>query len=236
MNGIVDTTTKTSTPHVVDLVIRNGMMLAVCRCGQVLLRMPAQLPQAERAARLQDSIRFHLGRVAVVLLCCVLWSCVMSQNANAIHISISKLSRMSDAQLRELDRIAMGGAPAPAKPLPHIEIDDIPNAAQAALVSMSFDAVAKAVTKALKNSTVRFGARDFALLRSLGLAERQPDTIWHRLTDDGKGYARMVARRIAKEMGLHSIHTEIRSFKHEIAHCSCGWQRSLYSEKFGGSG
>jgi hypothetical protein len=150
-------------------------------------------------------------------------------NYPAIQISISRLARMSDAQLRELDRIAMGGAPAPARPLPHIEIDDIPNAAQAALISMSFDAVAKAVTKALKNSTVRFGRQEFALLRSLGLAERQPDTIWHRLTDDGKGYARIVARRIAKEIGLHSIYTEIRSFKHEIAHCSCGWSRSLYS-------
>lgn len=41
--------------------------------------------------------------------------------------------------------------------------------------------------------------------------------------------SRMIARRIAREIGLHAIHTEIISFKHEIAHCSCGWQRALYS-------
>lgn len=149
----------------------------------------------------------------------------------AIKISIGKLASMSDAQLRDLDDIAMGRAKpaAPVKRKVHIDIDDIPNAAQAALVSMSFDVISKEVTKALKHSTVRYGARDFTLLRELGLAERQPGTIFHRLSDEGKGWAFIVAQRIAKELGLHVIWTDVRSFKYEIAHCSCGWMRRLYS-------
>lgn len=150
-------------------------------------------------------------------------------NYPAIQISIGRLSRMSDAQRRALDDKAMGRAPATVKPPFHIEIDDIPNAAQAALVSMSFDVVAKAVTERLKQSTVRFGRNEFTLLRELGLCERQPNTIWHRLTDDGKGYARIIAGRISRELGMHVIWTEIISFKHEFAHCSCGWRRSLHS-------
>jgi hypothetical protein len=167
---------------------------------------------------------------ATISVCPVaLWSNRVMSNYPAIQISIGRLARMSDAQRRALDDQVMGRAPAPKKPPVHIEIDDIPNAAKAALVSMSFDAVAKAVTERLKQSTVRFGRAEFALLRELGLAERKPDSIYHKLTPDGMGYARIIARRIAKELGLHAIHTEIISFKHEIAHCSCGWQRSLYS-------
>jgi hypothetical protein len=77
-------------------------------------------------------------RIAFLFCCVTAWSCVMSYPA--IAISISKLASLSDAQRRELDDIAMGRAPQikPARPAIHIEIDDIPNAAQAALVSMSF--------------------------------------------------------------------------------------------------
>jgi hypothetical protein len=167
-------------------------------------------------------------RASAVFVCPVaLWSSVMS--LPEIRISIKRLAFMSEAQLRALDDRAMGKPPAPVKPKLHIEIDDIPNAAKAALVSMSFEVVAKAVTERLKASTVRFGRTEFTLLRELGLCERQKDTIYHRLTEDGKGYARIIAGRISRELGMHVITTEIRSFKHEVAHCSCGWMRSLYS-------
>lgn len=160
----------------------------------------------------------------------------------AIKISISRLARMSPAQLRAMDAAAMG-LPAPVEPvkparpaLRHIEIDDIPNAAQAALVSMSFDNLCKAVSARLKSSTIRFGLREFTLLRELGLAERKPDSIYHRLTSDGKGYAVLVARQIAKTLGLHEIWTEPNErFGHCTVHCTCGWSDRLYSSKLSAS-
>ena len=82
---------------------------------------------------------------------------------------------MSDAQIRAMDAAAMGlpaeAIPAkPVRPAPrHIEIDDIPNAAQAALVSISFHPICRAVSEKLKQSTVRFGRAEFTLLRELGL-------------------------------------------------------------------
>jgi hypothetical protein len=87
------------------------------------------------------------------------------------------------------------------------------------------------VTKALKKSSVRYGAREFTLLRELGLCERQPDTIFHRLTDDGKGWASRVALRIAKELGIHETYSDIRSYKYQITHCTCGARWRLYSGK-----
>ena len=156
-------------------------------------------------------------------------------NLPAIKISISRLARMSPAQLRAMDAAAMG-LPVPARPVPvkpaprHIEIDDIPNAAQAALISISFDPVCKAVTTKLKSSTVRFGATEFSLLRDLNLAERKPSSIYHRLTADGKGYACLVARKIAKTLGLHEIwHEGEERYGHSTAYCTCGWSTRLYS-------
>ncbi len=151
----------------------------------------------------------------------------------AIKISISRLARVSPTQLRTMDAAAMG-LPAPVEPARpatrHIEIDDLPNAAQAALISISFDPVCKAVTARLKSSTVRYGAQDFRLLRELGLAEIEPDMIYHCLTSDGKDYACLVARRIAKTLGLHAIwHVGEERYGHSTCHCTCGWSTRLYS-------
>jgi len=155
-------------------------------------------------------------------------------NYPAIRISVSKLARMSDAQIRAMDAAAMG-LPAPAKPIKpasrHIEIEDLPNAAQAALVSISYHPICRAVSEKLKQSTVRFGRTEFTLLRELGLAERKEDSIYHRLTDDGRGYAVLVGQRIAKEIGLHVTWTESISYKYEITHCTCGVSFRLYSGK-----
>lgn len=244
MSAALDTTIKTSTEHVVDLVQsqRTGIMVAVCRCNHVLLRMSLATPQAERAARLKRAMADHLRAcftIFLCLFCSVMWSCVMS-NYPAIKISISQLANMSDAQRRAMDRAAMGlppePAPAkPARPAPrHIEIDDIPNAAQAALVSISFDPISKAVTARLKKSSVVFGRQEFTLLRELGLAARKTDTIYHRLTDDGKGYAVLIAKRIAQELGLHEIwHEGAERYGHSTAHCTCGYSTRLYSGRAG---
>lgn len=156
-------------------------------------------------------------------------------NYPAIKISISQLARMSDAQIRAMDRAAMGLPPDPVpvkrKPV-HIEIDDLPNAVQAALVSISFDPICKAVSARLKSSTVKYGAYQFRLLRDLGLAEFKPNTLYHRLTSDGKGYAILCARRIAKELGLHETWSEPgQRYGHCTVFCTCGWSTRLYSGK-----
>lgn len=59
MTARLDTSVRTSTPHVIDLVFRDGRMLAVCRCGMIILSAPAQQDQHLRAESLKLAVRNH---------------------------------------------------------------------------------------------------------------------------------------------------------------------------------
>lgn len=173
----------------------------------------------------------RVGNVVKKLSVCLcvaslLWSCVMPASARPIAISITKLSRMSTAERAALDNPHLQQ---PARAIVTVPVTSLAASTQAALVSMSSHPVAKAVTLRLRQSTVRYNVFDFTTLRQFGLAERDRDTPFHRLTDEGRGYALGCAKLIAKDLGIHEIWISETSRHDRTAHCTCGWSAHVYS-------
>lgn len=143
-----------------------------------------------------------------------------------LAISINRLAQMSDAER------AMLGHPErqrPQRAICTVPVSTLPASTQGALISMSDHPVAKIVTLKLRGSTLRWNVFDFTTLRNLGLAERDRDTPFHKLTDEGKDYARGCAVTIARDLGLHDIWYTETSGNDRRAHCTCGWTAHVYS-------
>jgi hypothetical protein len=208
MSASLDTTVKTATAHVVDLVFRRGMMVAVCRCGTTFLRVPADLPQDTRARHLHDAIRAHLARAAILLFCCVAWSCVMSIDIKA------------EAQL-PLPFQPIGGAASAV--VAATQASSWPLSRQMALLRLRNSSMSIPVLAALQRGTARAGQGDYWDLQRLGYAIKRFDGTRGALilTPRGRHDADALARAWAKELRLHIlVHGEDRF--NCTGYCTCG--------------
>lgn len=153
----------------------------------------------------------------------------MSQSANAKSVYQPNSWEMMHLSAAELQRRRLEGPPRQHVPA-EIDFASIPAASQLALISISGHGGCRAVTEEMRKSTARFNVHDFDILRDLNLATRERGKPWHSLTNDGRHYAPIVARKIAQEIGLHATWA-VGGLHYHTVYCTCSWSTRLYSSK-----
>jgi hypothetical protein len=207
MSASLDTTVKTATAHVVDLVFQRGMMVAVCRCGTHLVSLPAEMAQQERANRLQAAFLSHITRAAILLFCCVAWSCIMS------------IDTRTEAQI-PLPFQPIGGAASAVVAATQASSWPLPR--QMALLRLRHSSMSIPVLAALMRGTARPGQRDYFDLMRSGYAIKRFDGTRGALilTPRGRRDADALARAWAKELRLHILVHGEDTFNC-TGHCTC---------------
>lgn len=214
--------------HELDLFlsISGRELMLVCRCNEILLRIPISESQSSRALQVREAAAHHLQATAIAkpflkyasVFLVALWSCVMSIEARASQIPLP-FQTIGDAA-----SAVTASCQAASWPLSR----------QMALLKLRHSEVSIKVLERLQRGTARPTQADYSVLISDRYAAKHFDGKKNPLilTPRGRHDADHLAVAWAKELGLHILTYGEEGHRLCVTRCTCGEsftaRKSLY--------